>query len=130
MAFTGKCRTEFDLPANYHLDPESLLRKSCSRLSLLGSVGSCIREIIDQFQGSTLQVELVPMVTWKCINDFLALSGANIRTGPKMNVGDSNFELKPALINMVQQSPFCGNASEDSNAHLQHFLETYNTFTI
>jgi hypothetical protein len=26
--------------------------------------------------------------------------------------------------------PFCGKASEDANAHLQHFLEIYNTFTI
>jgi hypothetical protein len=31
---------------------------------------------------------------------------------------------------MVQQSPFCGNASEDANAHLQHFLEICSTFTI
>jgi hypothetical protein len=25
-----------------------------------------------------------------------------------MNIGDGSFELKPALINMVQQSLFCG----------------------
>jgi hypothetical protein len=31
---------------------------------------------------------------------------------------------------MVQQSSFHGKASEDSNAHLQHFLEICNTFTI
>jgi hypothetical protein len=31
---------------------------------------------------------------------------------------------------MVQQSPFCGKASEDANTHLQHFLEFCNTFTI
>ena len=65
-----------------------------------------------------------------CINDFSAPSSANIKTGPKTNVGDGNFELKPALINMVQQSPFCGKASEDANAHLQHFLEICSTFTI
>jgi hypothetical protein len=47
-----------------------------------------------------------------------------------MNIGDGSFKLKPALINMVQQSPFCGKASEDANAHLQHFLEICNTFTI
>jgi hypothetical protein len=35
-----------------------------------------------------------------------------------MNVRDGNFELKPALINMVQQSLFCGNALENANAHL------------
>jgi hypothetical protein len=47
-----------------------------------------------------------------------------------MNVGDGSFELKPALINMVQQRPFCGKASEVANAHLQHFLEIGSTFTI
>jgi hypothetical protein len=65
-----------------------------------------------------------------CINDFSAPSRANVMTGPETNIGDGNFELKPALINMVQQSPFCGKASEDANAHLQHFLEICSTFTI
>jgi hypothetical protein len=51
-------------------------------------------------------------------------------TGPETNIRDGSFELKPALINMVQQSPFCDKASEDANAHLQHFLEIYITFTI
>jgi hypothetical protein len=31
---------------------------------------------------------------------------------------------------MVQKSPFCGKASEDANAHLQHFLEICSTFSI
>jgi hypothetical protein len=53
-----------------------------------------------------------------------------------MNIGDGNFELKPALINMVQQSSFCGKALEDANAHLQHSPSKksprtwYITFTI
>jgi hypothetical protein len=34
------------------------------------------------------------------------------------------------LSSMVQQSAFCGKASKDANAHLQHFLEIYSTFTI
>jgi hypothetical protein len=50
-------------------------------------------------------------------------SNANVRTSPETNIGDGSFELKPTLIIMVQQSPFCGKASEDANAHLQHFLE-------
>jgi hypothetical protein len=70
------------------------------------------------------------MTTQKCINDFLALSSAYIRTGLEMNVRDGNFELKPALINMVQQGPFCGKTSEDANASLQHFLDICSTFTI
>jgi hypothetical protein len=47
-----------------------------------------------------------------------------------MNVRDGSFKLKPALINVVQQSLFCTKASEDVNAHLQHFLEICSTFTI
>jgi hypothetical protein len=70
------------------------------------------------------------MAAHRCINDFSALSSANVRTGPEANIEDGSFELKLALINMVQQSPFCGNASEDANAHLQHYMEIYNTFTI
>ena len=31
---------------------------------------------------------------------------------------------------MMQASQFCGKAHEDASAHLQHFLEIYNTFTI
>jgi hypothetical protein len=70
------------------------------------------------------------MAAQKCINDFSAPSSANVRTGPKTNIRDGSFELKPALINMVPQSPFCGKASEDANDHLQHFLEIDSAFTI
>jgi hypothetical protein len=70
------------------------------------------------------------MAARKCINDFSAPSSANVRTGPETNIGDGSFKLKPAFIKMVQQSPFCGKASEDVNAHLQHFLKICNTFTI
>jgi hypothetical protein len=63
------------------------------------------------------------MAARSCIKDFSALSSANVRTVLEMNIRDGSFELKPALINMVQQSPFCGKASEDTNPHLQHFLE-------
>jgi hypothetical protein len=69
------------------------------------------------------------MAAQKCINDFSALSSANVRTRLETNKHGS-FELKPALINMVQQSPLRDKASEDANAHLQHFLEICSTFTI
>jgi hypothetical protein len=70
------------------------------------------------------------MTTQRCINDFSAPSSGNVRTGLEKNIGDGSFELKPALINMVQQIPFYSKALEDGNAHLQHFLEICNTFTI
>jgi hypothetical protein len=58
------------------------------------------------------------MAARRCINNFLAPSSANIRTGPEMNIRDGSFKLKSALINMLQQSPFCDMASEDAIAHL------------
>jgi hypothetical protein len=70
------------------------------------------------------------MAARRCINDFSAPSSANVRTSPETNIRDGSFKLKSALINMVQQSPFYSKVLEDANAHLQHFLEICNTFTI
>ena len=39
----------------------------------------------------------------------------------------NNFELKPALITMVQQQQFTGHLSEDPNEHLGRFLRMGNT---
>jgi hypothetical protein len=102
MVFTGSCMTGFDLTANYHSDTESLIRKSRSRLSSPGSSGSHVREIVDKFQGSPPPHEPALMAAQRCINDFLAPSSANVRTGLEMNIGDGSFDLKSALINMVQ----------------------------
>ena len=66
----------------------------------------------------------------KTIHEFSAPSVANVATGPDVTNVDTHFELRPALIMMVQASPFYGKAHEDANAHLQHFLEIYSTFTI
>jgi hypothetical protein len=49
LVFTGRCMTGFDLPANYHSDLESLIRKSRSRFSSPGSSESHIRDIVDKF---------------------------------------------------------------------------------
>jgi hypothetical protein len=130
MVFTGNWMTGFDLLANYHSDLESLIRKSQSRLSSPGTSRSHVREFDDKFQGSPLPHEPTLMAARRCINDFSAPFSANARTGPETNIRDGSFKLKPTLINMVQQGPFCDKASEDANAHLQHFLETCSTFTI
>jgi hypothetical protein len=130
MVFTGSCMTGFDIPANYHSDPESLIRKSCSRLSSPGSFRSHVQKIVNKFQGSPLPHEPTLMAARRCINDFSAPSSTNVRTSPEMNIGDGSFEPKSTFINMVQQSSFCHKASEDANAHLQHFMEIYRTFTI
>jgi hypothetical protein len=122
--------TRFNLPANYHSDPESLISKSRSMLSSPRYSGSHVQEIVDEFQGSPPPHEPALMGTQRCINDFSAPSSANVRTHLETNIRDGSFELEPALINMVQQNPFCGKVSEDANAHLQHFFEICSTFTI
>jgi hypothetical protein len=66
----------------------------------------------------------------KTLHEFSAPTTTNIKTGQTVNIGDEGFELKLALINMVQVNQFCGKAHEDASAHLQHFMEIYSTFTI
>jgi hypothetical protein len=70
-----------------------------------------------------------PMVE-RTIHEFSAHSNTNVPTGPTTTVIDGNFELKPALINMVPANAFSGKPNEDANAHLQHFQEVCRTFTI
>jgi hypothetical protein len=53
------------------------------------------------------------------IHEFSAPSNTNIPTEPTTTVGDGNFELKSALINMVQANPFSSKPNEDANAYLQ-----------
>jgi hypothetical protein len=91
MVFTGSCMIGFDLPANYHSDLESLIRKSRSLLSSPGSSASHVRENVDKFQGSPLPHEPTLMATKRCINDFSALSSANARTGPEMVASNLNW---------------------------------------
>ena len=42
----------------------------------------------------------------------------------------NNFELKPALITMVQKNQFTGHPSEDLNEHLGRFLRMANTIKL
>ena len=42
-------------------------------------------------------------------------------------IGANNFELKPALITMVQQHQFTGHPSEDPNEHMERFMRMANT---
>jgi len=42
----------------------------------------------------------------------------------------NNFELRPALISMVQQSQFGGSPMEDPNFHLSIFLEVRDTLKL
>ena len=116
--------TGFDLSTNYVDDPEALLKRTRAKLKKVSALESEDNQI-----RWSLTPEFEAMAD-RTLREFSAPTTANIRTGPTVNVGDNGFDLKLVLINMVQASQFCGKAHEDASAHLQHFLEICNTFTI
>jgi hypothetical protein len=113
-----------DFLDNFVNNPEALLRKTRSKLKKVSPFVS---------EDTQVRRSLTPVfevMAGKILHEFSAPTTVNIRTGPTVNVGEDGFELKPALINMVQANQFCGKAHEDASAHLQHFLEICSTFTI
>jgi hypothetical protein len=61
---------------------------------------------------------------------YSAPSVDQVPTGPEINNGNRNFEIKIGLIMMVHASPFYGKPNEGTSAHLQQFLGLCSTFTI
>jgi hypothetical protein len=90
--------TDFDLPTNYLDDPEVLLRKAKASLKKVLTL-----ESEDNWIRRSLTPEFEAMAN-KTLHKFFALTTANICTGPQTDVRENGFELKPALINMVQAS--------------------------
>ena len=90
--------TCFDLSTNYVEDPEVLIRRTRAKLKKVPTL-----ELEDNRIRRSLTPEFEAMVD-KTLREFFAPTTTNIRTGPNVNVGDNGFELKPALINMVQAS--------------------------
>jgi len=119
------------LLGNFVDNPEALFRKTRAKLkkrsSTLQQEASSNQEDHRSFTRN-LSSEFEVM-TNKSIREFSTPTMDNIRTGPTTEI-DGNFELKPGLINMAQSNQFYGKAHEDASAHLQHFLEICNTFTI
>ena len=116
--------TGFDLSTNYIEDPEALIWRTRAKLKKVPAL---------ELEDNQTRRSLTPVfkaLADKTLREFSAPTTANIRTRPAINVGDNGFELKQALINMVQASQFCGKAHEDASAHLQHFLKIYNTLII
>jgi hypothetical protein len=105
-------------------DLEVLLRNTRAKLKKVLTVVSEDSQIR---RSLTLEFEAMEN---KSLHEFSAPTITNIHTRPEVNAGDNGFKLKTTLITMVQANQFCGKAYEDASAHLQHFLETCNTFTI
>ena len=60
---------------------------------------------------------------WPVVNE----NNSGIR---RQTINANNFELKPALISMVQQAQFSGLPLNDPNIHLAMFLEICNTIKL
>ena len=87
-----------NLLTNYIEDLEALIRRTRAKLKKVLALKS-----EDNHIGQSLTPEFEAMAnSTHC--EFSTPTTANIRTGPIVNVGDNGFELKPALINMVQAS--------------------------
>jgi hypothetical protein len=101
-----------NLPENFVDDPEALLKKTRAKVKNILAL-----ELEDQRIRRSLTPEFEAMAQ-KSLREFSAPTTTNIHIGPEVNVGDNRFELKPALITMVQANQFCGKAYEDASAHL------------
>jgi hypothetical protein len=116
-----------NLLENFVSDPEKILRKARSKLRSPDSQPTTFS------LGDSTARSLTPtfeVMANKSLHEYSAPTPYNIVTGLTVVVGNAAFELKPALINMVQNSQFCGKAHENANKHLQNFMETCSTFTI
>ena len=115
--------TSFSLPENYTENPDKIVRRSQPRI--------VPPPAILPVKKPSSKAPLVPKVmAEKTLREFSVPSTANVVTGHNVNVGDMNFELKSSLINIVKTSPFCSKPNEDTNAHLQSFLELCDTIVI
>jgi hypothetical protein len=115
--------TGFNLPHNFTQDLESLLRR--------------VRPYVvpPQISLSTAETVIIAPSTsnamaQKTLRDLSAPSADNVLVRPYVNTRVENFKIKMDLITMVQASPFCGKANEDTSTHLQQFLELCITFII
>ena len=104
--------TGFSLPENYTDNLERLVRRARPRVV----PPLAILPAQEPIQEAPLVLEAMAE---KTLREFFVPSTDNVATGPNINVGDMNFELKSSLINMVQASPFCGKPNEDANCNTQ-----------
>ena len=115
--------TGFDLPQNFHSNQESLLRRTRAHLVSPRRPLSVAKPVIASSSAPRAMAQ-------KILHDYSAPSANQVPTGPEINTGGENFEIKTGLITMVQASPFCGKDNEDAITHLQQFLELCSTFVI
>ena len=92
----------FSLPTNFVENPKKLVRRVRPRI-----VPPLHLQSTSELALQSPSTITEPMAE-KTLRNFSVPSAANVATGPNVDVGDVNFELKSSLINMVQASPFYG----------------------
>jgi len=93
--------TSFDLPQNFHSDPDSLLRRTRARLISPRKTLSAAEPVIASSSASQAMAQ-------KTLREYSTPTASQVPTGPEVNTGGENFEIKTGFIPMVQASPFCG----------------------
>ena len=86
--------TSFDLPQNFHSDPELLLRRTRARLISPQRPLSAAELVIASSSAPRAMAQ-------KTLRDYSAPSASQVPTGPEVNTGGENFEIKMGLITMV-----------------------------
>ncbi len=115
--------TGFNLSKNFQDNPE-------------GFFGSIKPRVVPPQKTLSVEKSAIPApatfktMAEKTLRELAAPSADSVPIGPRVNVGDKDFDLKTGLITMAQASPFYGKPNEDASAHLQQFLEICSTYTI
>jgi len=86
--------TGFDLPQNFHSDAESLLRRTRACPVSPWSSHSAAEPVIASSSAPRAMAQ-------RTLHDYSALSANQVPTGPEVNTGGENFEIKTGLITMV-----------------------------
>jgi hypothetical protein len=103
---------KFDLPDNFVDNLEALIRRTRAKLKKVWATTTTLSS--SQLEALPSELEDQASIFWsltpefdvmanKSLCEFLAPATDNIRTGPAADI-EKSFELKPALINMVQAS--------------------------
>ena len=79
--------TGFDLPQNFHSDPESLLRRTRARLVSPRRSLSAVDPVIASSSAPRAMAH-------KTLRDYSAPSASQVPTGPEVNTGGENFKIR------------------------------------
>ena len=85
----------FSLPTNFVENPEKLVRRVRPRV-VPPPISQSTSEPASQAPST-----ITELMAEQILRDFSVPSAANVATGPNVDVGDVNFELKSSLIDVV-----------------------------